>query len=233
MCDLTHSEELALVRSLRDRGVLVDAREVRCLARSAAGLRVKQVGFGIDSFAQERVSGAEYAIRLAIANSSSRPLAPMRVELDFPWDHRGARLLEDPHLSRPRKELYAFPSGELHPYDRADVINHQLKRSRPIAPRDEVEGMLLALADDPIPESYAEGSTLEVQVTVFDQRGEFHRQRAKLVVYRRVARRKPHEYRSRLNLAGARAQAAPAESGPASSETAPTEQPARVVECSQ
>jgi len=234
MCHLRTSEELALVRQLQARGIVMDEEQIRCMERNAGGLRIDQIGCGLESFAEQHaLGGVAYAILLSITNSTLKPLAPVRVQIEVPGDDWGVTLLEDCYKAKPRKEFYSFSGHDLSGYARQEVLNHQLTRNQSIPPRHGVEGMLLAIGGHPIPDGFANDTTMPAFVTVSDQHGDAHRQRVQLIIHRRRRNKKTEQHRPRLNLAAIRAREAQATpTSPSGTETL-VEQPAPLVECSK
>ena len=191
MDKVARSEQFALVRWVRERGIPIDEVEFRRMEAMAGGLIIQQTGEIVMSSASDLESGGTaFIIQLVLQNCSDRPLAPVHVKIEVPWvEPEGVRLLEDPARKRPREISYEFPGRRLCPIEREAVLNHRIGRNRPVMPRDSIDGFVLAVGEAPIPAEYCDRARIRIHVTLFDQHGGICRQPFDLMASRE--RRRP------------------------------------------
>jgi len=190
-------EDFALMRRLRDRGIPMDEYELEGIEVACRGLEIcEDIDFPSTAFNLSS-GGSGYELNVLIANDSERPLAPVHIGFEGPeWVNR-MRLLPDPHkqyaarrgntLRQVRDEsgssvdysiarnTYVFPTRPRILQEREIVLNHRVSRSCILYPGDSVEGLLLAVGEEPIPLDYRDREHIKVRLTVFDQHGRFHR----------------------------------------------------------
>jgi hypothetical protein len=199
-------DAFALVRRLRDRGIPVDEYRFERIQASCAGLDILQDGpasvFDLSS------GGVGCELYVVILNESRWPLAPEHVAFEGPDWATGMSLLPDPYKVYPAgrgnthrrvrdnsgffvdystaRNAYVFPIYSHPPriFPRTDALNHQLARSCVLYPGESLEGWLLPVGQKPLPPEYRDGDRLKMRLTLFDQRGRFHRATFHLIVQR-------------------------------------------------
>ncbi len=188
-------QRLKLARRLRAVGVPleIDGEEER------AGLLIRQIGPNLENCAFDLRDGrAGYIdnISIAIRNGGS---AIARIALELPWADCGLSLIDDPLNSSARYNHYWFPGNATLAFDREAVINHFVNVHRLHRRGTPIEGLLLFVGSQPIPDPFVHGVSIPASVVVGDQFENFYKSEIALWVDRseRAARDK-HTRRSRL-----------------------------------
>jgi hypothetical protein len=198
MCNChANYQDFALVRRLRDRGIPVDEYEFARMQAACAGLVILEDA-GLPSTVFDLSSGgAGYRLSVVISNQSKRPLAPAHIGFEGPDWATGMSLLPDPHKEYPARRgnahrrvrdnggcvvdyssarnFYVFPTQTPMVDPRNEVLNHRLGRGRFLYPGESWEGCLLAVGQQSIPSEYRDRDRLKMRLTLFDQRGHFHK----------------------------------------------------------
>ena len=212
MCNCrTSSEDFAMARRLRDRGIPVDEHEFARMEAASAGLQILEDRSLPSTVFDLSSGGAGCILNVVISNESRRPLAPAHIRFECE-DWETMSLLPDPHKQYPAaqrgkahrrvrdnsghfvdyssaRNFYVFPTRTVMTYPRHEVLNHQIARGCFLYPGEPLEGWLLAVAETPIPPQYGNHDRLKMRLTLFDQRGHVHRATFHPVVQR--SRQKP------------------------------------------
>jgi hypothetical protein len=186
-------EDFLHATTVHERGIPVDEYELERMKTASLGLSIEQGGYFPTEAFNLRSGQAGYSFSVLISNDSQRPLDPVHIGFDIPWD-RSLSLLPDPRKEHPGRQqfrrgrhkrddlklavlrnTYSFRDTGQSEWERDAVINHQLGRSRPVFPNESVEGLLLAVGLQRIPSEYHDGDRAEVHLMVFDQRGHYDR----------------------------------------------------------
>jgi hypothetical protein len=158
-----------LVRRLHEGGcpVLVD----HGYKVSPVGLAIEQIpGTSYSSIFDLKQGGAGHAIELTLRNRPNRPIDIVAFQITTPWGVPPLSLIPAPRKSSERYPLYCFPDpGPF--YEGEWVINRYFARCKTrLLPRQEVEGVLVASSEEPIPEDIAHFARIIVTLSVFDSR---------------------------------------------------------------
>jgi len=190
-------EDLALMRGLRNRGIPVDEFELERMKAACARLEILEDPGLPSTVFNLSCGGTGYLLNVGFENYSERPLAPTHVSFEAPDWETGMSLLADPHKQYPAlrgnirrqvrdhrgvpldysivRDTYFFPNDWTVGYGREAVLNHRIARSCFLYPGEPLEGWLMVVGQKPIPLEYRDRDRFKVHLTVFDQRGRFHR----------------------------------------------------------
>jgi hypothetical protein len=149
---------------------------VRDLNASGAGLDVGCLRNGdqfeldcFDCYARTVQYGAVYVLSLSLLG-----LAPKTVLAQFdlasPELDQGTYLLEDPHLVSSSEEMYRLPDKTV--FHRREVLNHRIGKDGVLLRGDQLEGVLLVQALEPVPQRYKPGCRMPMVLSITDQLGE-------------------------------------------------------------
>jgi hypothetical protein len=165
----TPEEWDSLVRRLNSGG---------CPVLGDHGYKVSPVGLAIEpipgtsysSIFDLKQGGAGYAIELTLRNGPNRPIAIVGYQISTPWGVPPLSLIPAPKKSSELYPLYSFPKPG--PYYEGDwVINRFFARRKTrLQPREEVEGVLVASSEAPIPQDIAHFARIIVTLSIFDSR---------------------------------------------------------------
>jgi len=138
---------------------------------AGSGLLIEQVSGLTESLVFDLDDGgAAYILSVIITNHLPRPVRIQDIHLEPPWPTPHFRWLEDPPPGAPQRNLYCFP-GLAPEFDRDVVINGC--RGRRIKARLQpgrcIEGLLLGMGPEPIPDRYEHGCFVDMKLSVFVQ----------------------------------------------------------------
>jgi len=91
----------------------------------------------------------------------------LALRLEAPWGRLNICLLPNPSTRSRKYEHYDFPETNFG-FDRSAVINEYLCGKHALNPGDEIEGLLLAVCETPIPNHYPDLARIPVRVSIFD-----------------------------------------------------------------
>jgi hypothetical protein len=171
------AERVALARRLRTLGLFLEKDELESL--DEPGLSILQDA-GIPSQCFNLPSGvAGYEFNIVMVNETrDTVLSPSHIDFSGPnWDFH-LRLLPEPSRRGP------YVLGARDRYERKLVLNHLIGREHRVFPGQAVEGLLLAVGQDPVPSGYEEFQRFKVNLRLFDQTG-----RSKETLFGMVVRR--------------------------------------------
>ncbi len=134
-----------------------------------AGLLMRQMGALTDSCAfdlKDGRSGYIVNIRITITHGA---FTIADIALELPWTDRGLLLLEDPLENEARYGRYWFPGINTLAFERTEVINHAVNSRRLFRRGKTIEGLLLWVGSEPIPDAFVHGVFFPASVIVLDQ----------------------------------------------------------------
>ena len=133
------------------------------------GLRTRQIGGEIDSSAFDLIGGRPgYMVNMSITITQSG-FAIAGILLGLPWTDHGLSLIEDPLVSAARYDCYWFPGEATLAFEREAVINHFVNVRRLLRRGETMEGLLLWVGSEPIPDAFVHGTCIPASVIVVDQ----------------------------------------------------------------
>jgi hypothetical protein len=185
--EIMSSEDLALVRQLRDAGIPLDGEVLEAAARTCSRLSVLQSPNFIETNVFDLESGGTgYMLSVVVHNDSDQIVRLQAFRLDIPWFENSFRWLQDPFRESPRQYTYSFPAPGPSGFERDIILNHRIGARGRIMPGDWVEGLLLGIGDEPMPGKYCDRQRVKMPFSVFDGKGKkyqldamFHVSRAK------------------------------------------------------
>jgi hypothetical protein len=163
-------DQLTFARRIRRAGrpihIPEDDGDVRYIP--SAALRVYQTGGVIESTAFDLSAGTGFKINLVVTSTVSG-FAVSRIELKLPWEHTHVQWLEDPNVTIGPSRCYRFFGHQTLEIERELVLNHRLKVTRLFSIGESVEGLLLGIGSEPIPEEFPQGRMIPALVLIYDQ----------------------------------------------------------------
>jgi len=188
----TPEQWAGLVRRLNDGGcpVLPD----HGYKVSPLGLVIEEIpGTSFSSIFDLKQGGTGFAIELTLRNEATRPINIVGYQIKTPWGSPPLSLLPAPKKSSERYPHYCFP--EPGPYYEGDfVINRYFaRRKSQMQPGEQIEGVLVASSEEPMPQEILHLARIIVTLHVFDSRQNAYSKQFQLPVNRRelIAREKP------------------------------------------
>ena len=166
----TSPKELSRLSAL---GIPLDGEVVEGIRVASTGLSIHPIVTRAESKMFDQVGGGTgVMIHFAIANDSDRLIRVEEYKIEIPWSDPDFALLEDPRRKGSRADGYSFGRW-FYPYNRELVLNHRTGRQGVIrsGPDQWLKGFLLAEGPYPIPEDYPHHEWTEVQLVIFDNRG--------------------------------------------------------------
>lgn len=169
-------EEYSLAQHLRELGCPLEVSDG--YRDAPAGLKLRQVPTSANQLFDLDEGGAGLVMDMRISSDLNLPIRSRQVRVKAPWGFLRISLLPDPSKRSRKLQCYEFPGSGLS-FDRSVVLNDFLSGNATLNPGDEIQGLLLAVDEKPIPNQYPEHGRTIVQLSVFDQRGneftsEFH-----------------------------------------------------------
>ncbi len=186
-------EELMLMCQLRSKGIPLDEEVLEAMQDASRRPHIYQTGTVVENTIFDLHSGGTgYMLSIAIHNDSNRIVSPHEYRLEMLWFEPEFRWLEDPWRKEPREYAYSFPKPRWAPFEREVVLNHRLGRNGRINPDGWLEGLLLGVGREPIPEKYHARQRLQTRLLVFDGRGNRFETDLNLLVDRSVQLNRHH-----------------------------------------
>lgn len=146
--------------------------------------------------------GTGYAIEFLLRSVVTRNIFIRECQIETPWGRLSKRsLLAASKKSSHTYGNYVFPGGEY--YDGEYVVNQCFARSKSLlGPGEQIEGVLLATDDVPVPEKYPDRARVPVKLCIIDTRGNIFAARFQLPLDRSalLGRKQRQESRRRLEL---------------------------------
>lgn len=204
MESLTPEELSALYRCLIEGG---------CPVQQQHGYKITPTGLVVEQVPEMFVNtifdladgGTGYLLELLIRNELDRSTYIHGFQIETPWGRARIALLPDSSKSVPRYYDYTFPGGTLG-FDRSLVINSIFSGHGRLNPGDEIEGLLLGVDEEPLPDEYPDNGRVVVKLSIFDERGNRFTSKFRLCVDRSAlrARERKKEILASLQPKGAR-----------------------------
>jgi hypothetical protein len=140
---------------------------------ATGGLLVSQNGGRTESRAFEFYGVAGYIVSLTLTIKLPR-FAISGFDLSLPWEGY-VWWLADPRDRVVRPPVYRFDRNYIPEYNRDQVLNHLAEVRRVRSRGESLQGYLLGVGNDPIPEQFKQGAIIPASLIVYDQYGEGHR----------------------------------------------------------
>ena len=172
---------VALARRLQAAGIQLEIPE----ERNEGHVLMWQVGAETDSCAIDLDLGrVAYMVHLRIViDASSFALAGFGLEL--PWENSKVSMLEDPDEIGSPLGQYRFPCKDVLAFDRSQAVNHHANVRRILRRGTPIQGLLLAVGEERIPDDYVRAKNLPAFVLVADQFDRLYRCGVSLFVLKR------------------------------------------------
>jgi hypothetical protein len=178
-------EELKLFSQLRRGGIPLDEEVVEAMKAASRGLSMHQIGTINENTVFDLEFGMTgYLLSVAIYNDAKRIIRPREIHLEMAWPEPQFRWVEDPSRKIPKEFTYSFPPGGPEGFEREDVLNHRLGGKGRLCPGDCLDGFLLGVGQEPIPEVYRDRQIVQTRLSIFDEQGNRYESRMKLAVSR-------------------------------------------------
>lgn len=88
----------------------------------------------------------------------------------------------------PREYLYLFPSDGLAGFEPEVVLNHRLGSKGKLFPGGDLDGLLLGVGREPIPEQYEDRQAVSMRLSIYEQRASPYILNLKFIVQREKQR---------------------------------------------
>ena len=153
---------------------------------SPRGLHIRQVNGDLLNRAFDLECGLTgFMLDLEIASDVPGLVVIRDFELDLPWEDPLFHWLPDPVESAARWAEYKFPGTQL-VYPRNLVINHRTGARGKLGHGDILDGMLLGIGYESIPECFRHGTSVDRMFSIVDQFGRRHPSEVSLWIDRSV-----------------------------------------------
>ncbi len=195
-------KSLALARRIRAAGIPIRIAEDDEEAghREDSGLLIRQVGGVVESSVDDSDGGlTQYIIHVCITSNLPGRFAISGFELECPLHDPFFHWLPDPVEIGARWNAYRFPGSNLE-FDRSLVINHCADVRRTLSRGQSVQGLLLGVGFEPIPDRTWPENLMPAFVKVFDQYVREYPEPVSLWVVRN--QRLPHRARPKARRKG-------------------------------
>jgi len=134
-----------------------------------AGLLMRQIGGLLENCAFDLRGGiAGFIVSMSITIKQNT-FAIADILLELPWTDRALSLIEDPLESGVQNESYQFPGNYTLAFDREVVINHFVNVQQLLPKGKTIEGLLLWVGSESIPDAFVHGASFPARVVVVDQ----------------------------------------------------------------
>ena len=169
----TREESLALARRIRAAGIPIRIAEDDEEAghREDSGLLIRQVGGVVESSVDDSDGGlTQYIIHVCITSNLPGRFAISSFGFECPLKDPFFQLLEDPVETGARRNTYRFPGTDLE-FERSQVINHLADVRHTLSRGQSLQGFLLGVGFEPIPDRTWPENLMPAFLKVFDQYG--------------------------------------------------------------
>jgi hypothetical protein len=150
----------------------IGARDGKARPDPLSGLLISQDG-GTESRAFDFCGAAGYIVSVTITIKLSR-FAISGFDLSLPW-RSYVWWLADPRDRVAHTPVYRFDRNYIPEFNRDEVLNHLSDVRRLRSRGESLQGYLLGIGNDPIPEQFEQGAIIPAFLIVYDQYGEGHR----------------------------------------------------------
>jgi hypothetical protein len=169
MNKLQAEEKTKMRRYLIENGCPVELESDHCVM--PPGLIIKQVFLPLMNMAFDLESGASaYLLDAYFKSSLTRSIRIEGIQIIPPWEGSAISLLEDDPRERSNGGFYRFPASTL-AFEGSEVLNGLLSGRCKLKPRDDPEGLIMAIDSQPIPDDVAHKARINVKLNVFDSAG--------------------------------------------------------------
>jgi hypothetical protein len=160
-------------------GLLRRLKNGGCPVRQDHGYKMPPLGLAIEkvpgiSFSQIfdlQAGGTGYAIEFVLRNELDRPIDVQGFQIRTPWGIPRVSLLPAPRKSSCVYPHYILPDRSRY-FEAGFVLNPIFARQNTrLKPREEVEGVLVALDEAPIPTEIQNLERVMLTLVIFDSRG--------------------------------------------------------------
>jgi len=135
------------------------------------GLIIRQVFLPLMNMAFDLESGASaYLLNAYFKSMLTRPTRIEGTQIIPPWAGSTIALLEDDPRERSNGGFYRFPGSTL-AFQGSEVLNGLLSGKCKLKPRDDPEGLIMAIDSQPIPDDVSDKARIDVKLNVFDGAG--------------------------------------------------------------
>jgi hypothetical protein len=114
--------------------------------------------------------GSAYLLDAYFKSNVARPIRIEGVQIIPPWEGSTISLLEDDPRERSNGGFYRFPASTL-AFEGSEVLNRLLSGRCKLKPRDNPEGLVMAIDSQPIPDHVLDKARIDVKLNVFDDAG--------------------------------------------------------------
>ncbi|HEV2520744.1 MAG TPA: hypothetical protein VGT24_00065 [Candidatus Acidoferrales bacterium] len=178
------ANELIRVKELETLGILLDGEVLEKSQDAFRGLWLGQGPNIVGTTIFDTTSrGTGISIDLNICNDSCQMIRLSAARLDVPWCKQ-IHWLEDPFRSAPIKHYYSLPMPHCQTLDRDVVLNHRFGPKKWLFPKDWLDGFLLGIGEEPIPDKYYDRQLFEARLSIFDGRQNSYPLDVKFLVHR-------------------------------------------------
>lgn len=182
MAKMTEQEFAALTQHLIELGCPLEPSAG--YRDTPGGLKLEQVpSLGTNQVFDLDDGRAGFVMDVRIWSELNLPVRIRQVRIDTPWGLREIELLPDPAIRVSTYQYYDFPKSTLS-FHREVVVNDFVSGRTTLKPGEQVQGLLLAVDDKPIPDEFPEQGRTEVNLVIFDERGNTFSSKFKLCVDR-------------------------------------------------
>ena len=167
----TRDESLALARRIRAAGIPIGIEEDDEPGghHEERELFIRQVGGVLESSVDDSDGGlTQYIISVRITSNLPGRFAISSFGLEPPFQDPFFHLLEDPLEVGGPRNTYRFPGSNLE-FNRREVINHYADVRRTLSRGQSVQGLLLGVGFEPIPDRTWPENLMPAFLKVFDQ----------------------------------------------------------------
>jgi len=192
MTNKTSEEEILFFSQLRRGGIPLDEEVLEEMKAASRGLSIYQTGTTIENVVFDlNFAGSGYILSIAVYDDANRIIQPREFRLKMIWPEPHFRWLEDPLAKVPREFTYDFPPHGPKGFEREVLLNHRLGGKGRLCPGgDCLDGFLLGVGQEPIPDGHRDRQMLQTRLSIFDERGNRYESGVKLLVSREEQHRR-------------------------------------------
>ena len=183
------AEEFLRAKQLETLGIPLDGEVLGKNQEACRGLWIRQDPIILLTTIFDTISGGTgVQICLSICNEFHPMIRTSAARLDIVWCEQ-MRWLEDPLRKAPAKNYYSLPMPNYPRLERDLVLNHRFGPNRKLLRGDKMDGFLLGIGEEPIPDQYRDRQLFEARLTIFDGRNNEYPFDVKFLVHREPKRR--------------------------------------------